>query len=149
MIAEERPQRCPLRRYRRVAIGWPGVSVDDHAAVSRLLVKRHCDTVQLRAKQIACVSPAADRASSWRASNESNAGTGSGAPCGHVAATDEVTRCRVLMAQHLLGDIAQLDDTRVGARRARRAQRRWLAAICMAAVWRKGAQRLHRTDSTG
>ena len=47
---------APSRSPRCVPIGWPGVSVDDHAAVLRLLVKRHRDTAQLRAKQTARVS---------------------------------------------------------------------------------------------
>jgi transposase len=86
------------------------VSADDHPQVLRLLVKRHRDTAQLRAKQIVRLSALLCELSAG--------GTGSKATpqrakqlLERVAVSDEVTRTRVLIAWELLADIAQLDTT--------------------------------------
>lgn len=86
------------------------VVVDDHAQVLRLLVKRHRDTAQLRAKLLV-------RLSALLCERQAG-GTGAKASpnrvnalLGDLAVADEVTRCRVLIARELLDDIAGLDAT--------------------------------------
>ena len=77
----------------------------------RLLVKRHRDTAaQLRAKQIVRVSALLTELHPGGLRSKATP-TKAAELLASVAGTDEVTRCRVLIARELLGDIALLDDT--------------------------------------
>ena len=84
------------------------VVADDHAQVLRLLVKRHRDTAQLRAKQLVRLSALL---------TELSAGGIGSKPTPHkaiglldqIVASDEVTRTRVMIARELLDDISRLD----------------------------------------
>jgi transposase len=84
------------------------VTADDHAQVLRLLVKRHRDTAQIRAKQLVRLSALL--------TDLSPGGVGSKATphkaielLDQITVTNEVTRTRVLIARELLDDIARLD----------------------------------------
>ncbi|WP_051012077.1 IS110 family transposase [Candidatus Microthrix parvicella] len=84
------------------------VTTDDHAQVLRLLVKRHRDTAQLRAKLIVRLSALTTELSAG--------GIGPKATpqkaielLKRVEVTDEVARSRVLIAGELLDDVARLD----------------------------------------
>jgi transposase len=84
------------------------VVADDHAQVLRLLVKRHRDMAQLRAKQLVRLSALTTELSPG--------GIGSNATphkaiqlLDRIAVPDEVTRTRVLIARELLDDIARTD----------------------------------------
>lgn len=81
---------------------------DDHPQVLRLLVKRHRDTAQLRAKQVVRLSallcelqPGGTRTKTTP--NRANE------LLENLVVDDEVTRTRVLIARELLDDIARLD----------------------------------------
>ena len=94
-----------LRSDRRALVG-----ADDHTGVVRLLVKRHRDTAQLRAKHCArlhalLLELAAGGISSTISVNKANR------LLSDVNPADEVNRHRVLIARELVGDIALLDTT--------------------------------------
>ena len=84
--------------------------VEDHAQVLRLLVKRHRDTAQLRAKQLVWLSALL---------TELSAGGISSKTMPHkaielldqIVTSDEVTRTRVMIGRELLDDVARLDVT--------------------------------------
>jgi transposase len=86
------------------------VRPDDHAQVLRLLVKRHRDTAQLRAKNLVRLSALLTelRPGGIRAKTTLNRAIGL---LDQLTVADEVTRHRVLIARELLDDIARLDAT--------------------------------------
>jgi transposase len=84
------------------------VTPDDHAQVLRLLVKRHRDTAQLRAKLIVRLSALTTELSAGGIGAKATPQRAIALLEG-ITPTDEVTRCRVLIAGELLDDIARLD----------------------------------------
>jgi transposase len=84
------------------------VTTDDHAQVLRLLVKRHRDTAQLRAKLIVRLSALTTELSAGGIGAKATPQRAIALLEG-ITPTDEVTRCRVLIAGELLDDIARLD----------------------------------------
>ena len=84
------------------------VALDDHAQVVRLLVKRHRDTAQLRAKLIVRLSALLTELHAGGISSKTTP-TKAIRLLDHIRVADEVGRCRVVIARELLDDIARLD----------------------------------------
>ncbi len=84
------------------------VVADDHAQVLRLLVKRHRDTAQLRAKQLVRLSALLTELSAGGIGSKATPHKAI-ALLDQIAVPNEVTRTRVLIARELLDDIARLD----------------------------------------
>jgi len=85
------------------------VTVDDHSRVLRLLVKRHRDQAQLRAKHCARLHAMVLELRPGGIGGQISVFKANRLLAG-VAATDEVTRHRVLVATELVADIARLDE---------------------------------------
>ena len=86
------------------------VVVDDHAQVLRLLVKRHRDTAQLRAKQLVRLSVLLTELSAGGIGSKTTPHKAT-ALLDTLDTADEVTRTRVTIAYELLDDVARLDVT--------------------------------------
>jgi transposase len=86
------------------------VVVDDHAQVLRLLVKRHRDTAQLRAKQLVRLSALLTELSAGGIGSKATPHKAT-ALLDTLDTADEVTRTRVMIAYELLDDIGRLDAT--------------------------------------
>ena len=89
---------------------------DDHPQVLRLLVKRHRDTAQLRAKHVVRLSALLCelQLGGTRAKTTPNRAN---ELLENLVAVDEVTRTRVLIAHELLDDIARLDTALKSSKR--------------------------------
>jgi transposase len=92
------------------------VRPDDHSRVLRLLVKRHRDMAQLRSKHctrlhaLLCELEAGGIGSTITVSKARQLIAG-------VLAVDAATRCRLLIAEELIADIAALDITLAGSKK--------------------------------
>lgn len=84
------------------------VVADDHAQVLRLLVKRHRDTAQLRAKQIVRLSALITELSAGGIASKATPHKAIEL-LDQIGVSDEVTRTRVMIARELLDDISRLD----------------------------------------
>lgn len=85
------------------------VTVDDHRRVLRLLVKRHRDQAQLRAKHCARLHALVLELRPGGISGQISVSKANRLLAG-IQPTDEVTRHRVLIATELIDDIARLDE---------------------------------------
>ena len=84
------------------------VRVDDHAAVLRLLAKRHRDSAQLRAKQLVRLGALLTELTPGGTCSKTTVARANTLLDG-LEVGDEVTRHRVLIARELIGDIVGLD----------------------------------------
>lgn len=86
------------------------VVVEDHCRVLRVLVKRHRDQAQLRAKHCARLHALVLELRPGGISGQISVSKANRLLAG-IEPTDEVTRHRVLIAGELVADIARLDET--------------------------------------
>lgn len=85
------------------------VGIDDHARVLRLLAKRHRDMARLRNKHCSRLHALLLELTPGGISTSMTV-TRANTVLDAVTDDDEVTRCRVLIARELVGDIARLDE---------------------------------------
>jgi transposase len=86
------------------------VGPDDHAAVLRLVVKRHRDMAQLRAKHLVRLSALLGELQAGGTGPKTTLSRAN-ALLDQVVVAEEVTRHRVLIARELIADIVALDTT--------------------------------------